>query len=72
MAKRLIADCKTADTRYPADAYRVAAYNVEQSLIDAGAVPGKDYSLLDVYKLAVPLVEYMLNNPDGAFLHERA
>lgn len=72
MAKRLIADCTLLDTRKLADVYQVAAYNAEQSLIDAGAVPGKDYSLLDVYKLAVPLVEYMLNNPDGAFLHERA
>lgn len=72
MAKKLMGECTTLDTRMPADAYRVAAYNVEQSLIDAGAVPGKDYSILDLYKLAVPLVEHMLANPDATFLHQRA
>lgn len=30
------------------------AYTVEDSLISAGAEPGKDYSILDLYKLAQP------------------
>lgn len=34
--------------------YLAMAYNVEQSLIAAGGVPGKDYTLLDLYKLAQP------------------
>ncbi|WP_070888070.1 hypothetical protein J3Q00_11285 [Pseudomonas sp. D2-3] len=38
------------------DEYLAMAYNVEQSLIAAGGVPGKDYTLLDLYKLAQPLV----------------
>ena len=38
------------------DEYYAVAYNVEESLIQAGAVPGVDYNLLDIYKLSLPLV----------------
>jgi len=32
------------------------AYNIEQTMLNAGAVPGKDYSYLDLIKLAQPFV----------------
>lgn len=37
-----------------ADEYLAIAYTVELSLMSAGAVPGKDYTILDLYKLAQP------------------
>ena len=36
------------------DIMLVLAKNVEESMLDAGAVPGKDYTILDLYKLAQP------------------
>lgn len=38
------------------DCYQIIAANIEGSLIQAGATPGKDYTILDVYKLAQPFV----------------
>ena len=38
------------------DHYQIVAANIEGSLIQAGAVPGKDYTILDLYKLAEPFV----------------
>jgi hypothetical protein len=38
------------------DAFYMTAYHIECSLIQAGAEPGKDYMLLDLYKLAQPFV----------------
>lgn len=32
------------------------AYSIEQTFLNAGAVPGKDYSYLDLVKLAQPFV----------------
>lgn len=36
------------------DEYLAMAYTIEESLISAGAEPGKDYTILDLYKLAQP------------------
>ena len=38
------------------DEYIAAAYSIEQALILSGATPGKDYSILDLFKLAEPYV----------------
>ena len=38
------------------DHFQIVAANIEGSLIQAGATPGKDYTILDVYKLAQPFV----------------
>jgi hypothetical protein len=38
------------------DAYYMTAYHIECSLIRAGAKPGKDYTVLDLFKLAQPFV----------------
>ena len=56
MAKALIQKLDEVERGHLTDEYLAMAYNVEQSLIAAGAVPGKDYTLLDLYKLAQPLV----------------
>ena len=36
------------------DLLLVLAKNVEESLLEGGARPGKDYTILDLYKLAQP------------------
>jgi hypothetical protein len=56
MAKALIQKLDVINRGALIDEYLAMAYNVEQSLIAAGGVPGKDYTLLDLYKLAQPLV----------------
>ncbi len=56
MTKPLIKELNVFARGALTDEYLAMAYNVEQSLIAAGGVPGKDYTLLDLYKLAQPLV----------------
>ena len=36
------------------DLFMIMAKNVEDSLIQGGATPGEDYSILDLYRLAQP------------------
>ncbi len=38
------------------DEFMAIAHNVENALRYAGGVPGKDYTLLDLFKLAQPIV----------------
>ena len=38
------------------------AANFEDSLIENGAIPGKDYSRLDLYKLAQPFALHMFKS----------
>lgn len=38
------------------DCIMLIAAKIEDSLMDAGAKPGQDYTLLDLYKLALPFV----------------
>lgn len=54
MAKALIQKLDEVVAGELADEYLAMAYTIEQSLIAAGAAPGKDYTLLDLYKLAQP------------------
>jgi len=39
-----------------ADEFYAIAYNIETSLLNVGAVPGQDYTRLDLYQLAQPFV----------------
>jgi hypothetical protein len=55
---RLI-NTKSLDLKTLPDYIYCIAGNVEQSLIEAGAVPGKDYELLDLFYLAVPIANKM-------------
>lgn len=54
MVKPLITKLESVESGHLADEYLAMAYTVEMSLISAGALPGKDYSILDLYKLAQP------------------
>ncbi len=38
------------------------AYNIEESLLHSGAEPGKDYTRLDLFKMAEPYMLFMLND----------
>ncbi len=54
--KRLIAHYENHDLTSFEDFYYVMAWNIESVLIQSGAEPGKDYSYLDLVKLAQPFV----------------
>lgn len=41
------------------------AANVEDSLLQAGATPGKDYTILDLYKLAQPFALHTFTAPEA-------
>jgi len=54
MTKTLIQKLDEVVAGELSDEYLAMAYTIELSLISAGAVPGKDYTILDLYKLAQP------------------
>lgn len=58
-AKRLIKEYSPdqIDTDHIQDALSLLAANIENSLLDHGAEPGKDYTYMDLYNLAM---KYML------------
>lgn len=41
------------------------AFNIEQTLLSAGATPGKDYTYLDLMNLAQPFVLEMFRSNQG-------
>lgn len=45
-----------------ADEFLAIAHNVESALMNAGAVPGKDYTRLDLFQLAQPIVVAMVQS----------
>lgn len=67
MTRRLIEDFPKdgLNKEQVADVLRLAAYNAEQALLDSGAVPGKDYNLLDLYRLAAPLFGRIIETHPG-------
>lgn len=54
MTKALIQNLDICKPGELMDEYLAMAHTIEQSLIAAGGIPGKDYTLLDLYKLAQP------------------
>ncbi|MFC6806655.1 hypothetical protein ACFQE2_13405 [Methylophaga thalassica] len=64
MTKPLIKQYETVDTKTLQDGWMETAREIESSLINSGAVPGKDYSYLDLYKLAQPIVLKLIENGD--------
>jgi hypothetical protein len=54
--KPLIPAFKNIEAGDFSDFYVIMAKNIEDSLTTAGAVPGQDYTLLALYKLAYPFV----------------
>jgi len=63
--KRLIREFGESDPKTLEDLWLVLARNAEDSLIKAGATPGKDYTMLDLYKLAQPFVLDLFSKPDN-------
>lgn len=70
MTRPLIADISSeeVDESLIPDAWLVVAWNIEQSLISAGAVPGTDYSWLDLYQMAQPFVMEKWDKGDIEFV----
>ncbi len=56
MVKRLIGPLDARNPQSISDVFSAFAYSIEESLLIAGAVPGKDYSYKDLYQLAQPFV----------------
>lgn len=54
------------DINHMEDMLQVAAINVENALINAGATPGVDYSIMDVFKLAQPFALELFSKSDRA------
>lgn len=54
MTNKLIRDYEVTDHSSLEDLLLVMAKNVEDSMLQAGAKPGDDYTILDLYKLAQP------------------
>lgn len=54
--KRLIQKLQLMGSNDFSDELYAIAYNIEETLINAGAIPGKDYSHIDLIKLAQPFL----------------
>ncbi len=50
----LIPKFEHVDTKNSQDVFIIAAAAIEQSMMQCGAVPGEDYTVLDLFKLAQP------------------
>lgn len=64
MTEPLIKQYQTVDTSTLQDGWMEVAREIEASLMNSGAVPGKDYTYLDLYKLAQPIVLKQIENGD--------
>lgn len=62
MNKPLIPDLDNVDTRMMGDCWLEVARVIERSMMEAGAIPGTDYTYLDLYTLAQPIVIDQLRN----------
>ena len=62
MPERLIHKKATYDYNSHSDYILKMAYEIESALIEAGAKPGEDYSILDIFKLSI---DYVSNIPVG-------
>ena len=56
MSDRLIPPFEALDETSLHDVQLMFAKNIEDALIECGAVPGDDYTLLDLFRLAQPYV----------------
>ncbi len=70
--KGVINDHKHVDLTNFQDFWWLAAKSTEQSLIQSGAIPGEDYSIMDLYKLAQPFVleKFKNENIDVSVFHD--
>jgi len=70
MAKPLIQKVDGPVAGELADEYHAMAYTIELSLMAAGAVPGEDYTILDLYKLAQPFALEMFRDDSKHMRYE--
>ncbi|PWD85914.1 hypothetical protein [Ignatzschineria cameli] len=56
--KRLVREfpAEGCDVEFLGDALSVVAANIETSLLEVGAEPGKDYNYMDLYNLAMKYI----------------
>ncbi len=54
MRKKLIRNVEITDPTTLEDLVYIMANNIEHSFLEAGAEPGKDYTMLDCFKLGMP------------------
>ncbi|KRB07975.1 hypothetical protein [Lysobacter sp. Root690] len=54
MTKSLIRDLRHTDATTLEDLVLVMAKNIEHSLIEAGATPGEDYTMRDLFNWSTP------------------
>lgn len=64
MTKRLTTRYKIVDTKALEDALTVIVSNIENSLLAHGAEPGKDYTYMDLYKLAMEYLIAIKQDPE--------
>lgn len=64
--KRLLRTHTETDHTTYEDLIYLAALNTEDALLTGGATPGKDYTLLDLYRISAPLALHMINNAEKA------
>jgi len=68
--KRLIRDYEDFDNNDLGDRLRLISKNIEDSLVNTGAIPGKDYTYMDLYRMAIQFHQTtMLTEKFGALTH---
>lgn len=65
MAQPLLREIRHTDATTLEDLLLIMAKNMEQSLIEAGATPGKDYSVRDLYTWATPFALEVFKKNDS-------
>lgn len=60
--KRLLRTYEQADVTTYTDLLHCCAVTVEDALIQGGAIPGQDYEVKDLYKMAVPIAVNMADD----------
>lgn len=55
MKKRLLRTYEAVNIKTLDDMIYIAALNIEDGMLTGGAEPGKDYKLIDLYQMAIPL-----------------
>ena len=65
--RRLLRVYDTTDPRATEDFIYICALNIEDAMLTGGATPGVDYTILDLYRLAIQILPEMIKiAPSGA------
>ncbi len=64
MTKRLTTRYENVDTSFLEDALSLFVANIENSMIANGAEPGKDYTYMDLYRLAMEYLVAIKQDPE--------